>query len=123
MTAGAAKTTSAPAAQPNSTMAETPNANASETRPESVPSSGTGKRSATIDAARSARTPAMVAGERETGANVTGAAPARARPAAPTRPTRAMTRRGGGGRAIIVVGFPLEVVAAELVEPAGLAES
>ena len=60
MIAGAAKATRTPASQPNKTSALAPKTNESETPPLSTPSTGTGKRLASVEAASSAVTPSKV---------------------------------------------------------------
>jgi hypothetical protein len=93
---GATKTTSSPAAQPKRTIEATPKTNESET-PRSTPSTGTGKRSASVEAVSSAAMPRSVVVLCGTTANDAAAAQATPRPATQTGRRTARTR--GGGRA------------------------
>src|SRR5919204_5759896 len=87
ITAGVAKTTSTPAAQPKRTIAESPKTNASETPLASRSSTGTGKRSASSDAPKNAASPANSVGECDDVAKLTAAAATVTSPARQTGST------------------------------------
>src|SRR3954470_11605207 len=91
---GGRTTTSTPAAQPKRTIDATPKTKESET-PGSIPSTGTGKRSAKVDAARSATRPISVVVLCCESANETAPASVTARPARQTGATTARSRGGG----------------------------
>src|SRR5436305_10255933 len=107
--AGARQTTNSPAAQPKSTIEATPKTNESETPPVSIPSTGTGKRSARVEAASSARRPTSVVVLCGVTAKDTAPAHATPRPAAQTGTMTARTRAGGRTRCVMA-RLPVEVV-------------
>src|SRR5215210_5032321 len=98
--AGATKTTIRPAAQPKRTIEATPNTNESETPPVSTPSTGTGKRSASVEALTSAAIPSSVAVLCCETANEAAAAQATPSPAAQTGTKTARSRGGGSSRRV-----------------------
>src|SRR5215831_12735126 len=108
VTAGATTTTSRPAAQPNKTIEATPKTNDSETPGGPTPSTGTGKRSASVDAIMSAATPRMVVVLCGVIAKETIAAHVTARPARQTGMTTA-SRRGGGKARCLTAPLPVQV--------------
>src|SRR5919197_3888659 len=108
-TAGVAKSTGAPAARPNSSTAEIPKTKASETPFASTPSSGTGNRSASREAASSAETPSSVVAECSLVANDAAAATVVANPAAQTGRTTGKTRPVAASSAVTRL-LPLENV-------------
>src|SRR3954470_19978871 len=107
--AGARQTTSRPAAQPKSTIEATPKTNESETPPVSIPSTGTGKRSARVEALSSAASPTIVVVLCGVTANEAAAANATLKPARQTGAMTARTRVGGKTRCVIT-RLPVEVV-------------
>src|SRR5471032_1644696 len=86
-------------AQPKRTSAATANTKPSDTPLASVPSTGTGRRSANVDAARNATTPATVAGRPGCNTNSIVAARYAAIPAIETGATTASSLAGGSTRA------------------------
>src|ERR1044072_8093498 len=96
--AGARTTTQRPDAQHKSKIESTPKTNESETPPVSIPSTGTGKRSARVEAASSAAKPTRGVVLCGVTANEIAPAQATARPAAQTGTMTARTRAGGGTR-------------------------
>src|SRR5215217_2080514 len=109
VTAGARKTTSRPAAQPKRTIEATPNTNESETPPVSTPSTGTGKRSASVEARSSAARPSSVVVLCGVPAKDTTAAAVTPRPAAQTG-TSTASSRGGGKTRRVMSRLPVQVV-------------
>src|SRR5262245_65568341 len=109
--AGARNTTSKPAAQPKRTIDATPKTNESDTPPVSTPSTGTGKRSARVEAASSAARPTSVVVLCGVTANEAAAAQATPRPATHTG-RRTASNRGGGKARRGVQALPEQVVAA-----------
>src|SRR5512133_1077260 len=107
--AGARKTTRRPAAQPKRTIEATPKTNESETPPVSTPSTGTGKRSARVEASRSAARPSSVAVLCGVTAKDTTAAQVTPRPAAQTGTSTARSRDGGKTRRVMS-RLPVQVV-------------
>ena len=103
MIAGARKTTISPAAQPKRTIDATPKTNESETPPVSTPSTGTGNRSASVEALSNAASPSSVAALCGVIANETAAAHATPSPAAHTGTRTARSRGGGKARRVIWV--------------------
>src|ERR1700745_1397938 len=95
------QTTISPAAQPKSTIEATPKTNESETPPVSIPSTGTGKRSARVEALSSAASPSRVAVWCGVTANEIAAAHATPTPAIQTGTMTARTRVGGRTRRVI----------------------
>src|SRR5919197_4591219 len=112
--AGATKTTRRPAAQPKRTIEATPNTKESETPPVSTSSTGTGKRSARVEALRSAASPSSVVALCGVTANDPAAAHATPSPATQTG-TRTARSRGGGRTRRVTTRLPVEVVS--LVDP------
>ena len=108
MIAGAAKATSTPASQPKRTSALAPKTNESETPPLSTPSTGTGKRLASVEAASSAVTPSRVVASCGSSTNATAAARTVAKPSVQTG-TTTVSRRFGISL-LSPVGLPLPVV-------------
>src|SRR4029450_12210885 len=117
--AGARKTTRRPAAQPKRTIEATPKTNESETPPVSTPSTGTGKRSARVEARRSAARPSSVVVLCGVTAKDTTAAQVTPRPAAQTG-RRTARSRGGGKTRRVMSRLPVRfvVLAALDAEPA-----
>src|SRR5215218_685335 len=109
VTAGARKTTSRPAAQPKRTIEATPKTNESETPPVSTPSTGTGKRSASVEARSSAARPSSVVVLCGVTAKDTTAAEVTPRPAAHTGTSTARSR-GGGKTRRVMSRLPVQVV-------------
>src|SRR5689334_6984754 len=107
--AGASATTSTPAAQPKRTIEATPKTNESDTPPASIPSTGTGKRSASVDAPSSAARPISVVVLCGVTAKDARAARVTARPAAQTGTITARSRVGGETREGMAP-LPVEVV-------------
>src|SRR6476619_318850 len=107
--AGARQTTNSPAAQPNSTIDATPKTKESDTPPVSIPSTGTGKRSARVEAASSAARPTRVVVLCGVTANESTAAHATPKPAAQTGAMTARTRVGGRTR-LVMARLPVQVV-------------
>src|ERR1700745_1719803 len=105
------QTTISPAAQPKSTIEATPKTNESDTPPVSTPSTGTGKRSARVEAASSAARPMSVVVLCGGTANEAAAAHATPRPATHTG-TRTASNRGGGKARRVMQALPVQVVAA-----------
>jgi len=99
--AGARQTTNRPAAQPKSTIEATPKTKDSETPPVSIPSTGTGKRSARVEAVSSAAKPTRVVVLCGVTAKEIAPAHATPRPAAQTGAMTARTRVGGRTRFFI----------------------
>ena len=95
---GARQTTNRPAAQPKRTIEATPKTNESETPPVSIPSTGTGKLSASVEAASSAASPTSVVVLCGVTANESAAAQATPKPATHTGTMTARTRVGGKTR-------------------------
>src|SRR5439155_13600247 len=106
---GAANATITPASQPNRTIAPTANTNPSETPPVSSPSSGTGNRAESIDAAKKAPIPASSAPLWAWVPRDTAAATAMANPIAQTGTTTAKSRDG----IRLTYGLPEKVVRRE----------
>jgi hypothetical protein len=94
MIAGAANATRTPASQPNRTSALAPNTKDSETPPLSTPSTGTGKRLASVEAASKAVTPSMVVTSCGSSTNATAAAKTVTSPSAQTGTTTVSRRFG-----------------------------
>src|SRR5262245_10820529 len=107
--AGARKTTSRPAAQPKRTIEATPKTNDSETPPVSTPSTGTGNRSASVEARSSAARPSSVVVLCGVTAKDTTAAQVTPRPAAQTG-RRTARSRGGGKTRRVMSRLPVQVV-------------
>ena len=108
VTAGASTTTSKPAAQPNRTIEATPKTNESDTPGGPTPSTGTGKRSARVEAVTNAASPRMVLVMCGVIANETIAAQVTPRPARQTGKTTA-SRRGGGKACCLTAPLPVQV--------------
>src|SRR6266542_5544678 len=106
--AGARTTTSRPAAHPKRTIEATPKTKESETPGGPTPSTGTGKRSASIEALTSAVRPSSVVALCGEIANENTAAHVTPKPAAQTGPTTA-SRRGAGKAGSLTVSLPVEV--------------
>src|SRR5215217_4867528 len=117
VTAGARKTTSRPAAQPKRTIEATPKTNESETPPVSTPSTGTGNRSAKVEALTSAAMPSSVAAWCGVVAKATAAAHVTPSPPMQTG-ARTTSSRGGGKTRRVMSRLPVQVVG-ELVAEAG----
>src|SRR5689334_11200769 len=107
--AGARQTTNRPAAQPKRTIEATPKTNESETPPVSIPSTGTGKLSARVEAASRAAIPTSVVVLCGVTANESAAAQATPKPAAQTGAMTARTRAGGRTRCVMT-RLPVQVV-------------
>src|SRR5919197_4855063 len=112
--AGARTTTSRPAAHPKRTIEATPKTNESETPGGPTPSTGTGKRSASIDAVTSAASPSSVVVLWGVTANDTIAAHVTTSPATQTGATTA-SKRGGGRARCLTAPLPVQVVPAQVV--------
>src|SRR5215813_8741656 len=109
--AGARATTITPAAQPKRTIEATPKTKDSETPPTSMPSTGTGKRSARVDAASRAAMPMTVVVLCGVTAKDAIAPTVTPRPATQTGTMTASSRVGGRTRCDMVpVPLPVEVV-------------
>src|SRR5690242_4187050 len=108
VTAGASTTTSRPAAQPKRTIEATPKTNDSETPGGPTPSTGTGKRSARVEAVTRAANPRMVVVLCGVIANDAIAAHVTPRPGRQTGNTTA-NRRGGGRAGRLTAPLPVQV--------------
>src|SRR3954447_12603050 len=94
-------------AQPKSTRAATANTKPRETPFASAPSTGTGNRSASVDATRKAVTPASVVHDPGSRKNVIVAARYAATPIRETGATTARSLAGGSARPLMQRGGPL----------------
>src|SRR5215210_758051 len=110
MIAGAANATSTPASHPNRTSALAPKTKDNDTPPLSTPSTGTGKRFASVEAARRAATPSKVVRSCGSITNATAAAKTVARPSVQTGATTVSRRFGMA--LLSPFGLPLPVAAA-----------
>src|SRR3954463_16799904 len=92
-------------AQPKSTRAATANTKPSETPFASAPSTGTGNRSASVEATRKAKTPTTVVSDPGSLTKENVAARYAATPTRETGPTTARSLAGGSARRIIPRGL------------------